>query len=196
MEGIKQWTGQHPIVTVIIVVVTMILASNWYSAQNHYEGLVDLHPEYAMQEGEQAMFQMNNQMGDPMPNPGPSYGMDISGVVSDSRSLPQFPDSGLKSQDLMPASNDMRFNQLYPGNDSAQLDGRNFLAGKRALGIDTQSSSLRNASYDIRGAGVSNPQIANISPWWNSTIEYDGNLRTMDIGSAPSYPKPSGPLLG
>ncbi len=45
------------------------------------------------------------------------------------------------------------------------------------IGINTVGQSLKNASYDIRGT-VANPKTT-VSPWNNSTIEPDYNLKPL-----------------
>jgi len=45
---------------------------------------------------------------------------------------------------------------------------------KYVIGINTVGQSLKNASYDIRGA-VNVPKYS-VSPWQNSTIEPDNNI--------------------
>ena len=45
------------------------------------------------------------------------------------------------------------------------------------IGINTVGQSLKNASYDIRGA-IPNPKYS-ISPWNNSTIEADYNIKSL-----------------
>ena len=45
------------------------------------------------------------------------------------------------------------------------------------IGINTVGQSLKNASYDIRGT-VPNPKFS-VSPWNNSTIEADYNLKSL-----------------
>ena len=45
------------------------------------------------------------------------------------------------------------------------------------IGINTVGQSLKNASYDIRGT-VANPKTT-VSPWNNSTIEPDYNLKSL-----------------
>jgi len=46
---------------------------------------------------------------------------------------------------------------------------------KEYMGVNTVSSSLKNATHDIRG-DIITPKIP-VSPWGNSTIEPDTNLR-------------------
>ena len=45
------------------------------------------------------------------------------------------------------------------------------------IGVNTVGQSLKNASYDIRGT-IANPKFA-VSPWNNSTIEPDNNLKSL-----------------
>ena len=45
------------------------------------------------------------------------------------------------------------------------------------IGINTVGQSLKNASYDIRGT-VPNPKYS-VSPWNNSTIEADYNIKSL-----------------
>lgn len=47
---------------------------------------------------------------------------------------------------------------------------------KFCQGVDTVGQSLKNPSYDIRG-NIPNPKI-NVSPWMNSSITPDTNLRS------------------
>lgn len=49
------------------------------------------------------------------------------------------------------------------------LTNMNFLEATDTIGIDTVSSSLRNASYDIRSTPTNPRDI--VSPWMNSTID-------------------------
>ena len=51
------------------------------------------------------------------------------------------------------------------------LLGQNFLDAKKYIGVDTQGSSLRNASRDLRSTPVIPRR--NVGPWMQSTIESD-----------------------
>jgi hypothetical protein len=68
-----------------------------------------------------------------------------------------------------PAQPVEKWNELLP--PDAELENQNFLQPQEFVGIDTVSSSLRNANYDLRSAPP-NPRM-NTGPWQNSTIEYD-----------------------
>lgn len=58
------------------------------------------------------------------------------------------------------------------------LENANLLSNAvKKIGIDTQNSSLKNPSYDIRG-GISIPK-ANVSIWNQSSIEPDYNMKKL-----------------
>ncbi len=82
----------------------------------------------------------------------------------------------LTADDLLPSTD----NEFTEKNNliSPDLKSQNFLTHENIdrYGINTVGSSLRNPSYDIRGT-PSNPRID--TPWSNSTIDYDDNLRHM-----------------
>lgn len=86
----------------------------------------------------------------------------------------------LTADDLLPSTDNefTRNNNLI----SPDLRSQNFLTHDNIerYGINTVGSSLRNPSYDIRGTPP-NPKIE--TPWSNSTIDYDANLRHMVITS-------------
>ena len=56
-------------------------------------------------------------------------------------------------------------------------DGTLINPDRYVIGINTVGQSLKNASYDIRGT-VPNPKYS-ISPWNNSTIEPDYNIKSL-----------------
>ena len=61
---------------------------------------------------------------------------------------------------------------------SQQLGGMNFLKAGSHVGVNTVSSSLRNANYQLRADPVIAKQ--NVSPWSNSTIESDLERKPLD----------------
>ena len=68
---------------------------------------------------------------------------------------------------------DTDFSQAkYNVNDDKLINTERYV-----IGINTVGQSLKNASYDIRGT-VPNPKFS-VSPWNNSTIETDYNLRPL-----------------
>jgi len=60
----------------------------------------------------------------------------------------------------------------YNMNDDKLINTERYI-----IGINTVGQSLKNASYDIRGT-VANPKFS-VSPWNNSTIEPDMNLKPL-----------------
>lgn len=56
-----------------------------------------------------------------------------------------------------------------------KIRGTHLIHPKVHMGVNTVQNSLRNATHDIRG-DIPNPKI-NVSPWMNSTIEPDTNLK-------------------
>ena len=59
--------------------------------------------------------------------------------------------------------------------DGINVDDENLINTKRYFGVNTVGQTLRNGGRDIRGT-VPNPRF-NVSPWMNSTIEPDNNIR-------------------
>ena len=79
--------------------------------------------------------------------------------------------------------NSVSANELLPkgateGAPSGDLGGMNFLKAGHHVGINTVSSSLRNANYQLRA----DPPIAkkNVGPWQTSTIEQDLERKPLD----------------
>ena len=60
----------------------------------------------------------------------------------------------------------------YQLNDDKLINTERYI-----IGINTVGQSLKNASYDIRGT-IPNPKFV-ISPWNNSTMEPDFNLKPL-----------------
>lgn len=56
-----------------------------------------------------------------------------------------------------------------------KIRGTHLLHPKVHMGVNTVGSSLRNGTHDLRG-DIPNPKI-NVSPWNNSTIEPDTNIK-------------------
>ena len=86
-------------------------------------------------------------------------------------------DSNYISSNLLPKSNVTLNNDgfdLAPKN----LQNVNFLNATDKIGVDTISSSLRNANYQIR-AEPPNPKKI-VSPWMNNTIDPDPLRRPLN----------------
>ena len=86
----------------------------------------------------------------------------------------------LTAEDLLPkdAANS-KWAQMNPAGQG-DVQGVNFLSAAWQAGVDTQGSSLRNSSWDLRSEPP-NPQVA-VSPWQNSTIEPNLLRRPLEIG--------------
>lgn len=48
----------------------------------------------------------------------------------------------------------------------------------RPIGVNTIGSSMKNASRDLRGDTYKNPRLPQVSPWMNSSIQPDDNIRS------------------
>lgn len=127
-----------------------------------------------------------NANGNPAGVASGANGVDISGVIRDERHLPQFPDSSLDAEELLPEEHDDRFLKLHPRGGANKLNGRNFLSSKPHFGVDTQGSTLKNANRQLRSEPA-NPVVSNLTPFNNSSIDpADDMRRPMEIGSAAS----------
>ncbi len=58
------------------------------------------------------------------------------------------------------------------------LQGQNFLDASRYIGVDTQGSSMKISSYDIRNI-IPNPKVY-VGPWNQSTVTSDPYRRNLD----------------
>ena len=82
------------------------------------------------------------------------------------------------SRDYLPQDvNDEWFETDF-SNAKYQVDDDKLInTDKYVVGINTVGQSLKNPSYDIRGT-IPNPKIT-VSPWNQSTIEPDFNLKSL-----------------
>jgi len=64
---------------------------------------------------------------------------------------------------------------IEPLASAKKIQGTHLIHPKIHMGVNTVMSSLRNATHDIRG-DIPCPKIK-VSPWLNSTIEPDTNLK-------------------
>jgi hypothetical protein len=110
-------------------------------------------------------------------------GMEVRGVAGAYAARPKdcFPKDQLNAEELLPKD---PYNQWAAVNPDGQgdLQNKNLLSAGYHIGVDTQGSSLRNPSYDLRPAPP-NPMYR-VSPWGNSTITPQNNTTTMDIVKA------------
>lgn len=82
----------------------------------------------------------------------------------------------LTSKDLLPAKSDQKwFDTPEVG---IKIEDANLLADAiNKVGIDTVGQTRKNPSYDLRGS-IPCPKFI-VSPWNNSTIEYDTNIKSL-----------------
>ena len=87
--------------------------------------------------------------------------------------------SSMNPSDLLPKNENTEWSSLNPA--SGDLKNLNLLSADQMIGINTVSSSLRNANYQER----SEPAIpkVDLGPWWHSTIEPDKYRRPLEIGT-------------
>lgn len=96
----------------------------------------------------------------------------------------EFPGQGeIKPSDLLPMSQEVvNFTQQFPDGKN-EVKGKNFLVAGHNIGINTVSSSLKNANLQIR----SDPYIPrkDTGPWGQSTIMSSDltNRKTLEIGT-------------
>lgn len=84
-------------------------------------------------------------------------------------------------EDLLPKSQQASdFEDQFPVG-SGDLTAKNFLTAGYNVGVNTVSSSLRNANLQIR-SDVPIP-VKQVGPWSQSTILPDMNRKTLEIGS-------------
>jgi len=83
--------------------------------------------------------------------------------------------------ELLPRDENSEWASLNPMG-SGDLQNVNLLQAGHHIGINTVSSSLRNANLQLRSEPA-NPQMA-VGPWNQSTIEPDANRRPLEIGSS------------
>ena len=84
---------------------------------------------------------------------------------------------GFVSSNLLPKNNKALDDTAF---DFApkDLQNINFLDATTRIGVDTVSSSLRNANYQIRSEPA-NPRDS-VSPWMNSTIDPDLERKALE----------------
>lgn len=89
-----------------------------------------------------------------------------------------FPQDRIKPEDLLPrdAANS-KWSQVNPAGQGS-LSGQNYLSAAYHLGVDTQGSSLRNPSYDLR-TEPPNPRYK-VSIWNSSTIDPDMHRKPLE----------------
>lgn len=82
------------------------------------------------------------------------------------------------SANLLPKNGNVVSNDGFEFAPKIDIENMNFLDSHSIIGIDTKSSSLRNANVGLR-ADIPNPR-EDVSPWMKSTIEPDLTRRSLE----------------
>ena len=91
-----------------------------------------------------------------------------------------YPRDKLSAQDLLPSnSSSSTWAQANPSGQG-DVGSQNYLTAGYHFGIDTQMSSLKNASLDLRTVPVIPKAV--VSPWLQSSYDPDLNRRPLEIG--------------
>ena len=106
---------------------------------------------------------------------------DNNNISSGMSQLPSecYPKDVLSSVDLLPRDANSLYAQVNPSTQGS-LQDQNFLTAGFHVGINTVGQTLRNANRQLRSEPP-NPQVK-ISPWNQTTIEYDINRLPLEIG--------------
>ena len=93
-------------------------------------------------------------------------------TTMDPNKIPEKKEQKLNAADYLPKKSDKEW---FKDTDIVKLDDSALLKAKPTtfIGVDTVSTSLRNASLDLRG-DIPNPKKV-VSPWNNTTITSDTN---------------------
>jgi len=147
---------------------------------------------YSMRKGSRKSAMATQKKSDehvaslPVPSDGPVAGESgpapASGVKTSTPGLPKAcsPHEVVDPAHLLPKDNNSEWASLNPMG-AGDIQGVNLLQAGHHIGLDTVSSSLRNANLQLRSEPA-NPQME-VSPWMQSTIEPDSNRRPLEIGS-------------
>lgn len=121
--------------------------------------------------------QPNVNAGIPSPNDNKNNGAALSSSDTfNFNNLAEAKNSNLNSGDLLPVDNYV--NEYNVNKPTVSYYDANLTVNTiEKIGVDTQGSSKRNATQDIRG-NVPCPKFV-VSPWNNSTIDPDTNLKTL-----------------
>ena len=82
------------------------------------------------------------------------------------------------SSNLLPKNDNIVSSDGFEFAPKVDMQNMNFLDSKAVIGVDTQTSSLRNANVQLRSEPP-NPKT-DVSPWLNSTIEPDLTRRPLE----------------
>lgn len=165
---------------IILALVILVIGFNYYSNNKSslLSGFTTIEPE------KQELSSSNNMINSGVQGVSNSLevGTPISGI-----STPNVQGGNCTSKpisnptDLLPKDTNSEWAQLNP-HGAGDLQNIGLLKSGHHIGINTVSSSLRNANLQVR----SEPQIpkSNVGPWLNSTIEPDCGRKQLEIGGS------------
>ena len=107
-----------------------------------------------------------------------SNSLNSTSLVNENESTVMDSNVPTSSNETTVSANDLLPKGASEDAPSGELNGMNFLKAGHHVGINTVSSSLRNANYQLR-ADPSIPK-ASVGPWNGSTIESDLERKPLD----------------
>ena len=122
--------------------------------------------------------QTHTQQSDPTFSMPTNNYLEVSGIQSPSPPSNCSGQNNLNPSDLLPKDMHSEWSDINPA--SNDLRNVNLLTANQMIGINTVSSSLRNANYQERSEPVIPKK--DIGPWAHSTIEPDLFRRPLEIG--------------
>jgi len=182
---------------VLMFIAALVLGYALYNYSSGKSSIVDKMSQYTtVPEGKAPQGSYNpptapgqdmriNTAGNPVPSQPLGQNSEpenVNGIKTSSQGLP--PSCGRQQvvdpAELLPKDENSEWAKLNPmGN--GDLQNVNLLQSGYHIGINTVSSSLRNANLQLRSEPA-NPQ-QDVGPWNNTTISPDINRRPLEIGS-------------
>lgn len=175
---------------ILMIVAALVLGYALYNYSSSKASIIDKMSEntkmaaVAMPEAPGQEVRINTA-GNPVPSQTlgqSSEPENVSGMQTSSMGLPPScaKQKVVDPAELLPRDENSEWAKLNPmGN--GDLQNVNLLKSGYHIGINTVTSSLRNANLQLRSEPP-NPQMQ-VGPWNNSTISPDINRRPLEIGS-------------
>jgi len=153
---------------VVVLIVILMKYSESKSSQNESLKMRTL--------GGSLLEASGNEMSQPGFQTTQGNFMDVTGSQSNP---PTDNQNSVSPYDLLPRDVNSEWSNINPA--SNDLKNLNLLSADQMIGINTVSSSLRNANYQERSEPIIPKK--DIGPWGNSTIEPDNYRRDLEIGT-------------
>lgn len=162
---------------VVTVLLVIVIVWGVHFFMNKKEGLENV----SMEEDDMPLIDETEEVKEisekPMVTPIPTSSSTVGAPV------PEYEETtgDISPEDLLPKSSDASaFEEQFPVG-AGDLSSKNFLTAGYNIGINTVSSSLRNANLQLR-SDVPIP-VRESGPWNQSTIVPDLNRKSLEIGS-------------